>query len=348
MKKYLFLFLHIGFWLCYMFLALIILAIYFGNEENISSVRFYHTLQIIGFLAIIPSVVAFYAYYYFVFRWFIIKKKYVHAFIFSLLISFSTGVLGYVLLYFFLDTYCEQGSTMSSFAGITVFSAILSTITGIVALVMQGFITWIDEIKLKEELNFKNNEIEMALVKSQLDPHFLFNTINNIDVLIEKNAPAASNYLNKLSEIMRFILYETKTEKIFLTQEVLYIEKYIELQKIRTSNPSFISFSVMGKSNNYKIPPMIFIPFIENAFKYATNKKIKNAISISLMISSDQITFVCLNQFNPSAKKENINNGLGNQLIKKRLDLIYDKNYKLDVSIVVNLYSVTLTIPTYA
>ena len=89
---------------------------------------------------------------------------------------------------------------------------------------MQGFITWIDEINMKEELSLKNNEIELALVKSQLDPHFLFNTINNIDVLISKNATAASNYLNKLSEIMRFMLYETKTEKIFLAKELLYIE----------------------------------------------------------------------------------------------------------------------------
>ena len=348
MKKYLFLFLHIGFWLCYLFLALIIIAVYNGGEDNISSERFLHTLQLIIFLALIPSFVTFYGYYHFVFRQYIIKKKYAQSICFSLLISLTTGFLGYVLLYFFLDTYCEKGSTMSSFVGITFFSTVISTITGIVALLMQGFITWIDEINMKEELSLKNNEIELALVKSQLDPHFLFNTINNIDVLISKNATAASNYLNKLSEIMRFMLYETKTEKIFLAKELLYIEKYIELQKIRTSNASFISFSVIGKSNNFLIPPMIFIPFIENAFKYATNKKIRNAISISLMISKDTITFVCINQFNPDAKKESANNGLGNQLIKKRLDLIYERSYKLNVSIVVDLYSVTLTIPTHA
>ena len=91
----------------------------------------------------------------------------------------------------------------------------IGSICGSVALVIKGFITWYNEIKLKEMLKEKNFEMEMALVKSQLDPHLLFNTINNIDALILKDAVTASDYLNKLSDIMRFILYETKIQLFF-------------------------------------------------------------------------------------------------------------------------------------
>ena len=85
---------------------------------------------------------------------------------------------------------------------------------------MKGFFTWFSDIKLKEDLAEKNHQMEMALVKAQLDPHFLFNTINNIDVLIQKDPDIASQYLNKLSEILRFMLFETKAPKISLNKEI--------------------------------------------------------------------------------------------------------------------------------
>ena len=86
-----------------------------------------------------------------------------------------------------------------------------------------------------------------------MDPHFLFNTINNIDVLILKNATKASNYLNKLSDIMRFMLFETKTDKILLSKEIEYIDKYIALQKIRTANSNYVNFRVKGIPNGKTI-----------------------------------------------------------------------------------------------
>ncbi|HTF28415.1 MAG TPA: histidine kinase, partial [Flavitalea sp.] len=145
---------------------------------------------------------------------------------------------------------------------------IIGVISGVVALVIKGFVTWVTEIKLKKALQEKNHEMEMALIKSKLDPHLLFNTINNIDALIIKDAVEASNYLNKLSDIMRFMLYETMADKILLSQEIEYIEKYIALQKIRTANLNYVHFEVFGIIGNRFIAPMVFIPFIENAFKH--------------------------------------------------------------------------------
>ena len=213
------------------------------------------------------------------------------------------------------------------------------------ALGIQGFVTWLYEIRLKEQLRAKNHEMEMALVKSQLDPHLLFNTINNIDALILKDAVMASNYLNQLSGIMRFILYETKTEQILLHKEVEYLEKYISLQKIRTSNLHYVNFSVTGVMGNRLIAPMVFIPFIENAFKHTNNKKIKNAITIDIEINEHSIRLVCANKFDPRPSARQPDSGLGDELIKKRLELLYKGKHNLRVEKTNELYTIDLTIP---
>jgi LytS/YehU family sensor histidine kinase len=220
----------------------------------------------------------------------------------------------------------------------------IASVTGIVALVIKGFITWVDEIKLKEELKWKNHETEMALVKAQLDPHFLFNTLNNIDVLILENAEVASNYLNKLSDILRFMLYETKTDTILLEKEIEYIEKYISLQKIRTSNPTYVNFQITGTPGDKTIAPMVFIQFIENAFKHTYNKKIDHAIDVQLFIENKTIRFVCKNKFDSKRKLNQESNGLGNELIQRRLNLIYPEKHTLELSNHCNLYTVNLTI----
>ncbi|HXD92543.1 MAG TPA: sensor histidine kinase [Bacteroidia bacterium] len=186
--------------------------------------------------------------------------------------------------------------------------------------------------------------MELALVKNQINPHFLFNTINNIDVMIAKDAGQASAYLNKLSDIMRFMLYETKTEKIPLSKELTYIEKYIDLQKIRTSNINYVNYHVEGDGGNLVIAPMLFIPFIENAFKHAENKKLDNAVNIKLTLSKEMITFECENKFSESASNNDEQSGLGNELIAKRLQLLYPNKHTLDVSNKNQTYHVKLVV----
>jgi two-component system LytT family sensor kinase len=224
------------------------------------------------------------------------------------------------------------------------FMSILCMIHGIIALVIKGFINWYGDIKVKEALKQQNFETEMALIKSQLNPHFLFNTINNIDVLIEKDATKASPYLNKLSDIMRFMLYEAKTDTIPLDTELAYISKYIDLQKIRNANKAFVQFDISGSAGSLRIAPMLFVPFIENAFKHTTNKKEENAIVVRIDIKEKQLEFYCRNSF----AKNHLNNeeagGLGNELITKRLNLLYPGRHQLRVSEDKEEYVVKLTI----
>jgi LytS/YehU family sensor histidine kinase len=221
--------------------------------------------------------------------------------------------------------------------------AFIGFVASLMSIIIKIVITWYNEIKVKEELYMRNHQMELALIKSQLDPHFLFNTINNIDVLIQKDAELASEYLNKLSDILRFMLFEAKTEKIALSKEIEYIEKYIALQKIRTSNNNFVNLQIKGNVANQTIPPMLLIPFIENAFKHTSNKKIENAIAISLVIEGKKIFFECENQYNEH-HKSTFTSGLGNDLIQKRIELMYPKKHSLVITNQNNFYKVNLTL----
>jgi len=342
MKKSIVFLLHAGFWTCYLSLLMfMVLATRFGASGGPNTT---YIIKLLMGMAIIPAIISFYSFYSALFFKFL-KQKNILALVGSaLLIALTSSLIGGAVLSLTFGSGFMFKDGFNSFIGIIIFIFFLALITGTIGLVIKGFIGWYGDIKLKENLTKKNHEMELALVKAQIDPHFLFNTLNNIDVLIQKDATKASEYLNKLSEIMRFMLFETKTDKIQITQELEYLEKYISLQKIRTSNPNFVNMKVIGNQNNITVAPMLFIPFIENAFKHSVNKKIENAIDINLEIKQDKITFNCENKFNEKSPLANDHNGLGNELIQKRLNLLYPNNHKLNVTKFDGVYKVTLVL----
>ena len=309
-----------------------------GQEIPPSDYDYYFSF-IVG-IGILPPVLSFYGHYIFVFRRYLQQQKILLSLVASLGISavaIFTGV-GFV----YLTSREAFGCIQTGYPYAMGFSLILTTLLGVIALVLKGFLTWYEELKLKEELLEKTHRMEMALVKSQLDPHFLFNTLNNIDVLIEKDPKKASTYLKQLSDIMRFMLYHTKGPEIPLKKELEYIEKYIELQKIRTANPNYVSYELEGDPTHKQVAPMVFIPFIENAFKHATNKKVDQAVDIHIQVESEAITFQCKNHYDPNKKVKEGENGLGNELIEKRLSLLYPDQHRLQVSKEQEMYQVEL------
>lgn len=343
MKKSAVVLLHFGVWLCYFIVAMGLMAAFFQGNENAEESLMQKAFVIIAMFGLIPSVFSFYLYYFLLFPYFFKQKKYLKTVLYGLFVSCLAGFIGYGMLFFFVEGSCTEEEE-DAFVGIVFFISFLATISGVIALVIQGFITWFQDMKLKEALIEKNHKIELALVKSQLDPHFLFNTINNIDVLILKDQNEASDYLNKLSDIMRFMLFETKTEEVLLSKEIEYIEKYIELQKIRTANIDYINYSIVGDAKDRKIAPMVFIPFIENAFKHCTNKKLANAIQIEIEIEADCVRMSCVNKYDPNRKVKEGSNGLGNDLIEKRLQLLYENKHTLEVQKNNNTYAVNVSI----
>jgi two-component system LytT family sensor kinase len=353
MKKSFVILLHVGFWFCYFMLIFIMLSVYYRSSAHTEdqAPRIINALKSLFFFAFIPSVLSYFLNYFLLFPRYLQQKKYFLSILVWIGIAAGAAIVGYIMLRFYIESGnmkdMDNGGKNGRSTALTVIVAmiLIGSISGVVALIIKGFVTWVNEIKLKENFREKNHQMEMALIKSQLDPHLLFNTINNIDALILNDSVAASEYLNKLSDIMRFILYETKPDKILLSKEIEYIGKYISLQKIRTANENYVHFSVTGIVGTKSIAPMVFIPFIENAFKHANNKKLENAIMVSIHIMSETVQLVCENKFDQKMFVPDDYGGLGNNLIKKRLDLIYGGKQKLAVTKTDERYCIDLTIP---
>ena len=351
MKKPVILGLHLLYWTGYillLFFFYVLLKMGAPPNHGPGSARIFMQMAI-GF-GLVPGFAGFYLFYGFLFPRYLYRRKIVRLCIYGLLSAMLAGILGEITLSIMMRHIVPNESYIfpnyePSEIGIALFlTTFVGMINGIIGLVTRGFVTSYGDIKLKEDLNRKNYEMELSLVKLQLNPHFLFNTINNIDVLIMKDAEKASSYLNKLSDIMRFMLYETKTEQIMLERELEYIRKYIDLQRIRTSNANFVKYEEEGNPGSWMIEPMLFIPFIENAFKHSENKKLVNAIRIKFSVTPQQIVFVCENNRAANALEKEKHGGLGNDLIRKRLSLLYPQRHELSVTDHNNTYRVQLTI----
>ncbi|HET9570618.1 MAG TPA: histidine kinase [Bacteroidales bacterium] len=274
---------------------------------------------------------------YFITSYGLHQKRTVRAFIYigwSILITIPMGMIlfgtdDYVIHYVFRTYY------------VIIFST-----TGLFAAVVKGIILWLLDISEKRALQKRQLESENALLllKAQLNPHFLFNSLNNIDILIEESPKIASDYLKKLSDILRYVLYETKEDETTLAREIEQIRNYIELQKIRTSNASYVDFEVKGEVGNQKIVPMIFLPIIENAFKFSKNKSVEHAIIIQFEVARNSVIMVCKNYFELHHINVIKNEGLGIETIRQRLNLIYPRKHLLEISDVENWFTVSLKI----
>ncbi|BAV09705.1 Histidine kinase [Filimonas lacunae] len=339
MKKPIIALLHIGYWMLYS--SLLLLLLFMLNNGAVWNNR-----QLALFLPLfiyVPALIGFYTFYTFLFSRFLVRKKIPALLLTGVLTSLLAGIAGISIVWIIWKhrlPYKEQTTAIIAFI---VMMAINALLNGLVGLVMRAFISWYNDIRWKETLARRNAEMELALVKAQINPHFLFNTLNNIDVLIEKDPAQASDYFKKLSGILRFMLYETRAEQISLSDELAYIEKYIHLQKIRSSRPGYVHYSVEGAVGNIQVAPMLFIPFIENAFKHADTKKQDNAIVVKFDMREREIVFHCSNRYMPHMQKQETNEGgLGNNLIQKRLQLLYPGKHQLNIQTGNQLYTVHL------
>jgi two-component system LytT family sensor kinase len=193
-----------------------------------------------------------------------------------------------------------------------------------------------DSIRLereKQELLLQNTQSELALLKMQVSPHFLFNTLNNIDYLISKDVVKASNSISKLGDMLRYMIYEAKAEKIPLSREIRQIEDYIGLIRLRTSGENYLNYMLTGQPGHLQIAPMLFVPLIENAYKHSSAKEGENIISISVDVHESNVIFRVNNEFENSPKTEVIStNGIGLNLVRRRLELIYPDRFSFNIS----------------
>lgn len=202
-------------------------------------------------------------------------------------------------------------------------------------------------LKINERLKQAHKEkinAELSYLKAQINPHFLFNTLNSIYSLAIQKSDETANAVVKLSGMMRYVLTESQNEFVSLQKELEYINNYIELQKIRLDPNVKLHFSVDGSINGKKIAPLILIPFIENAFKYGVNAEENSEIKIEISVNEAAINmFVRNNKVNIRPDPEN-KSGLGIENTKSRLELLYPGKHYLTIDDNSTSFSVSLSI----
>jgi LytS/YehU family sensor histidine kinase len=176
-------------------------------------------------------------------------------------------------------------------------------------------------------------EAELSLLKGQVNPHFLFNTLNNLYSMSLHDSKKTPEMILKLSQLLSYMLYECKDEMVSLEQEITFIKNYIALEAIRVEDIAKVHFEINGTNPGFKIPPLLFIPLIENAFKHGISSEVEHSdIRIKIHIYENKVE---LNTENPLDKTriddDNKHKGLGLENVNKRLELIYPNKYKLEV-----------------
>lgn len=196
------------------------------------------------------------------------------------------------------------------------------------------------------EIEKEKTLAELKALKSQINPHFLFNSLNNIYSLARKNSTQTPDKIIQLSDLMRHIIYDSDVDYILLEKEIEMIRNYIELQNLRTSNKDSIQLEVLGEIKNRKIAPLLFLPFVENSFKHGLKGAAENIfVNIKIEVSGNILNFEIENGIGePIDSGDSKYKGIGIINVKKRLELIYPNLHSLKISDKQNIYKVLLQV----
>jgi two-component system, LytTR family, sensor kinase len=187
--------------------------------------------------------------------------------------------------------------------------------------------------KLQKELEKEKLNSELAFLKNQISPHFFFNTLNNIYSLIGINAEDSQKAVLKLSKLMRYLLYESEQGNTHLSSEIDFMNNYIDLMKLRMSDKISLAVSFPEDYEDISIPPLLFVPFIENAFKHGISYREKSFIEISMLACKDSLTFKCVNSLYKSKEETDTEHpGIGLENVSKRLNLLFPGKYDLKIN----------------
>ena len=229
------------------------------------------------------------------------------------------------------------------FGGFLMF-LVLNCMVAAIAIGIRHFIRT-REIKqqLKDE-KAKNTEAELAWLKNQINPHFLFNTLNNISSLTQIDADAAQDAIAQLSDLLRYAMYETNKKTVPISGEVAFMRNYISLMKLRCNEKTTVNcqFSIMNEQ--MEVAPLLFISLIENAFKHGVSSSRPSTIDILLEQTERQLIFTCDNTNYPKDDADRSGSGIGLENTRRRLDLMYTGRYEWEQSLENDIYHVRITL----
>ena len=293
-------------------------------------------------------VITYFTIYYLIPKY-ILKKKYLQfflLFIFSLALFYLTRTgLNYILVT--ENIWPEAQGNQEPFTVIHIVELVIGAIY-VIALVSAIKLTydWVNEKKRNDDLQRMQLETELNFLKSQIQPHFFFNTLNNLYALVIKQSPNAPNVVMKLSEIMQYVLYEVKEPKISLMKSINYLYSYLELEKLRYGDRVKSEISIDGSIDDIEIPPLLFLPFIENCFKHGTKHHEDIKVRIDFVVKDNFLYFTVANNF-VKQDENTAKPGIGLKNVERRLQLLYGSGYSLKTRSKGNEYIVNLKLPLY-
>jgi len=231
-----------------------------------------------------------------------------------------------VLLSYISEKGTVEYSSISRYALVSLFA---SGFFIVVSSLLKFAIDWFGNERVQRDLERERKEMELQFLKSQLNPHFLFNSLNNIYSLAYQKSDKTADAILKLSEIMRYMIYESNDSWVSLSKEIEYVQSFIELQKLRFKDGAAVEFTMNGEIDNQQIVPLILISFVENAFKHGIANDPENPIKINIIANQKILHFSITNKKNKYNKDEMGGVGLNN--VERRLQLLYPERYKLNI-----------------
>lgn len=205
---------------------------------------------------------------------------------------------------------------------------------------------WLSEEKLRKDAEKEQLKTNLALLRHQVSPHFFMNTLNNIHSLIEMDSEKAQDAVERLSTLMRYLLYDSAHSTIELKKEIEFIHSFVSLMRLRHSDEVEVTVLIPDQIPEIKIPPMLFISLIENAFKHGVSYPLKSYIYFEIQIHENALGCIIKNSKHKTlASRYDEYPGIGLENIKKSLNLLYEQDYTLDISDKENEFEVNLTIP---
>lgn len=326
---------HLFFWL----VVLIVLVITERNRYEIHitlakelvNVAFFAVVVYFNLLFLIPQ------YFH--------KKKYLA---YTGLLIFSVAVISPVKTFFLYLLFQGLPEIQQRFIDNQGFIFISCLFVAASSTIFQILTDWQKSDIEKKELEYKTTQTELNFLKSQINPHFLFNTLNNIYALTLKKSDAAPQTVLKLSEIMRYMLYECNERKVQLSQEINYLKNYIELERLRLSKDFDVKLEIQGEVHGQRISPLLLTPFVENAFKHGINRQLHEGyIHVKLDVEEEELGLIISNSkgdYKPVEFPKKKSGGIGLANVERRLQILYPGKHELHIEENLESYNVHLNI----
>jgi sensor histidine kinase YesM len=330
---------HLSFWVL---LAVIMVLILRGILGGFNTALTASGVHLIGFSLLIYGHLL-----YLIPRWFE-RKKYGTYALGLLLLLFLTTLIRFYIGWGVVSVYIPELDKYfaPSYFISMLFNGLFFVLISIPLKLVNDFFK---KQELEKELKTHQLEAELRFLKAQVNPHFLFNALNNIYALSFMESKKTPEMILKLSDMMSYMLYDCKSEKVKLTAEIAYLKNYIDLQQLKKDGEFDIRFTTKGKLSDVMITPMLFIPFFENAFKHGNLSDINNGwLESALSVEDECLEFTIINSL-PAQQLKKEKGGVGLANIRERLKLLYPGQHQLNISINEEVFSVHLGINlTYA